>query len=88
MPDNKDYAQMTIEELLVEEKKAKKELTIAAVLVGFMVGVMVFGLVRNGFGILYTVIPLGLIYLTNRNSNTTKEKMASIKAELSKKRAA
>lgn len=88
MPDNKDYTQMTTEELLVEEKKARNELIIAAVMIGFLIGVMVFGFARNGFRILYTVIPLGLIYLTHRNSNTSREKMAKIKAVLDKKRAA
>lgn len=86
MEANKDYARMTTEELLVEEKKTRNELIIAAVMIGFLIGVMVFGFARNGFGILYTVIPLGLIYLTHRNSNTSREKMARIKAELIKKR--
>ncbi len=88
MPNNEDYTQLTTEELQVEEKKTRNELIIAAVMIGFLIGVMVFGFARNGFGILYTVIPLGLIYLTHRNSNTSREKMARIKAELIKKRAA
>ncbi len=87
MPDNKDYTQLTKEELLVEEKKTRNEMILAAVMIGFLIGVMVFGFARNGFGILYTVIPLGLIYLTHRNSNTTKEKLAKIKAALELKRA-
>ena len=88
MPNNEDYTQLTTEELQVEEKKTRNEQIIAAVMIGFLIGVMVFGFARNGFGILYTVIPLGLIYLTHRNSNTSREKMARIKAELIKKRAA
>ncbi|MBK8338994.1 MAG: FUSC family protein [Flavobacteriales bacterium] len=86
MPANKDYAEMTVDELLVEEKKTRKERITAAVFIGFLIGVMVYGLATKGFGLLFTAISLGLIYIIHRNSNTTKQRMADIRSALDKKR--
>ena len=70
MPDNKDYAQMNIEELLVEEKKARKELTVAAVLIGFLVGVMASREMGSASSTLRSL--WGLIYLTQRGRSRSK----------------
>ena len=61
MSDSKDYLKMTPEELSAEEKKLKRGEIISAVLVGFLVGVMIFGIAKNGFGFLYIFIPVLLI---------------------------
>jgi hypothetical protein len=45
MPDTKDYTQHSLEELLAEQKKLKKHELYAALAIGFLVGVMVFGIV-------------------------------------------
>ena len=82
MPDNKDYSQLSLEELQQAEKKIKTMEITGAVFVGFCIGVMIFGLVMNGFGVLYTVIPLFLIIGVARNSQKQKEKLKELRAEI------
>ena len=48
MSNSKDYSKLTLNELLAEEKKIRKQEIISAVLIGFLVGVMGFGIVMNG----------------------------------------
>lgn len=87
MPDNKDYVNLTLEELLTEEKKVKKKETVSAIVIGFLIGIIVYGVVRNGFGIIYTVIPLILIVLVYRNSKNDKEQLKQIRTEINNKKA-
>jgi 4-amino-4-deoxy-L-arabinose transferase-like glycosyltransferase len=68
MPDIKDYTQFTLEELLAEEKKMKKNEIYAALAIGFLIGIMVFGVAAKGFGLVYIGIPLVLIFAITRNS--------------------
>ena len=86
MPVNKDIAAMTVEELQAEEKRARTEQITAAVFIGFLIGVIVYGVATQGFGLLYTAISLGLIFLISRNSNKTKQRLADIRLALEKKR--
>ena len=86
MQANKNYAEMTVEELRVEEKKTRNEQITAAVFIGFLIGVIVYGVATQGFGLLYSAISLGLIYLIHRNSNKSKQRMASIRSALDRKR--
>ncbi|MEN0050408.1 MAG: FUSC family protein [Bacteroidota bacterium] len=83
--ENKDYSKLTLEELQREEKELKKQEIIGAVIVGFLVGVMVFGLVRNGFGLLYTVIPIFLIYGIAKNAQQLKAKLKQVRAVMATK---
>ena len=85
MPANKDIAAMTVEELQAEEKRARTEQITAAVFIGVLIGVIVYGVATRGFGLLYTAISLGLIYLISRNSNKTKQRLADIRSALEKK---
>jgi len=41
--ENKRFAEMTDEELLVEKKKLRQSKILNAVLIGFLIGVVVFG---------------------------------------------
>ena len=85
MLDDKDYSKLTLEELLIEEKKIKKNETIAAVIIGFLIGIMVYGVVMNGIGFLYIFIPLILIGGVYKNSQKHKHKLKQIQAEISAK---
>ncbi len=76
---------MTVEELQAEEKRARTEQITAAVFIGVLIGVIVYGVATRGFGLLYTAISLGLIYLISRNSNKTKQRLADIRSALEKK---
>lgn len=80
--DYKDYSKFTLEELLAEEKKIKKREILTAVLIGFAVGIMTYGIVRKGFGAIYVFIPLGLIFAFSRSSKNSKQKLKEIQAEI------
>lgn len=82
MTEKKDYAQLTLEELQAEEKKVKSNRTISAFLVGFLVGVIIYGVVKNGFGLLYTVLPLLLIAGITKNRQNTKAKLQEVQEEI------
>ncbi len=83
--ESKDYAQLTLEELVIEERKIKKNENLSAVLIGFSVGVMVYGVVKNGVSFLNIAIPLFLIVIFYRNSKIQKQKLKQIRAEISTK---
>ncbi|MGY2134061.1 hypothetical protein ACW9KT_17655 [Hymenobacter sp. HD11105] len=85
MLDKKDYSKMTIEELLVEEKKVKKNEMFSAGFIGFLVGIMIYGVVKNGFGFLYIAIPLLLIYVIYKNSQIQKQNLNRIRTEMNVK---
>jgi hypothetical protein len=87
MFDKKDYSKLTLEELLIEEKKIKKNETISAGFIGFCVGVMVFGLVKNGFGFIYVAIPLFLVAGIYKNSKIQKQNLKEIQSEINAKNA-
>lgn len=85
MSDNKDYSKLALDELLTEEKKIKKAEITSAVLIGFLIGVIVYGVAENGFGFLYIFIPLLLIAGIAKNSQNLKQKLKQIRAEISAK---
>ncbi len=77
-----DYSKRTLDELLVEEKKIKNNQYFSAFGIGFLFAVMAYGLVMNGFGVLYTVIPIGLGYLISKSSQKQKEMLKQIREEI------
>jgi F0F1-type ATP synthase assembly protein I len=85
MSDNKDYSKLALDELLTEEKKIKKAEITSAVLIGFLIGVIVYGVAKNGFGFLYIFIPLLLIAGIAKNAQKLKQKLKQIRAEISAK---
>ncbi|MBL8002799.1 MAG: hypothetical protein JNL05_12650 [Flavobacteriales bacterium] len=87
MEANKDYTRMSLEELVAEEKKARKEQTLTAVMMGFMLGVLAFGVATQGFRLVMVVFPIALFYVFFRSGKKTGERLAAIRAELGKKRA-
>ncbi|MDP1814211.1 MAG: hypothetical protein Q8K92_07145 [Leadbetterella sp.] len=86
MSEIKDYSELTREELLMEQKKIKRQQLYAAGIIGFFIGVIVYGFLRNGFGWVYISISLFMIYLTNKNSMRYKQKLEQIKAEIENKK--
>ena len=82
MLDSKDYSKLTLEELLTEEKKIKKTEMLSAATTGFLIGIMVYGVVKNGFGFLYIAIPLFLIFGIYRNSQKNKQNIKQIQTEI------
>lgn len=79
---------MTLEELLAEEKKIKRNEITSAVIIGFLIGIIVYGVAMNGFGIIYTFIPLLLIYWIYKHSQKQKESLKEIQTEINARKTA
>jgi hypothetical protein len=86
MAEIKDYSKLTREELLIEQKQVKRQQLYAAGIIGFFIGVIVYGFLRNGFGWVFISISLFMIYLTNKNAKTYQNNLEQIKAELENKK--
>ena len=85
MLENKDYAEWTLEALLIAEKKLKKKETISSVLIGVAIGILVYGVVINGFGFLRIFLPIALIYIFFRDLEKNKENLRQIRTEINNK---
>ncbi len=82
--DNKDFTKLTDEELLVEKKNLKKSKIFHATAIGFLAGILIFGVAswslseekRIGF-LIPMLIPIAFIYgmLKNRNKNKDLEEV-------------
>ena len=78
--DKKDYTKLTNEELLMEKKKLKNSKILHATVIGFLAGILIFGLVawslspnkRLGFFI-PMLIPVVMIYRMLKNSKANQE---------------
>lgn len=68
----KNLAELTDEELLQEAKKMKSSSITHALIIGFMVGVVAYSVIKNTWGLL-TLIPLFFIYKLASNPNNNKE---------------
>lgn len=78
MSETNNYSKWTHEELLIEEKQIKKKQTISALLIGVLIGVLIYGVVKNGIGFLHIFIPFILISGIYRHSQQLKEKLTQI----------
>lgn len=85
LPD-KDYAQLTLEALLAEQKKMKQKQTLSAVIIGFLVGIIVYGLVTRGFHLLFLLIPVVLIGAIVRDTKNLPQQLRDIAAAIRQKR--
>ena len=75
-----EFTSMTDEELLAEAKKMRSNAVLNAFLIGFAVGVFVYGIAVNGFGFL-GLIPLYLAYRIANNPDS-KARQDALKATL------
>ena len=85
MLDKIDYSKLTLEELLIEETKLKKNETLSALLIGVAIGIIVYGVAKNGMGGIYVFLPLFLIYGIYKNSQKNKKKLKEIHTEIALK---
>ena len=69
------------QELLQKLKKVKNNKIIDATIIGFTVGIAIYGAVRNGFEF-FTFFPLILAYIIVRNSTNNKILEKEIQKEL------
>ncbi|HEY9113140.1 MAG TPA: hypothetical protein VIN10_00485, partial [Bacteroidales bacterium] len=63
---------LTDQELLQEAKKAKSNYIINALLIGFLIGIVIYSIAVNSWGF-FTLIPLFLAYKLINNSNKNKD---------------
>lgn len=71
--DKKNLADFTNEELLKEVKAIKSYKIYDAFIIGFLAGVAIYSVVKNGFG-LFTFLPLVYLPIAKKN----KERYAEI----------
>ncbi len=78
---NKDISGLTDQELLEEAKKMRSFSITHAFFIGFLIGIIVFSIVKNSWGML-TLIPLYLIYrLVNDPKNKRYQELDKILKE-------
>jgi len=70
--NEKEPLELSEKELLAETKKTKSNPVINALLIGFMVGIIIFSIVKSTVG-LFTFIPLYFIYRFVNKSNNSKD---------------
>jgi len=75
----KEVSNLTDEELLEAAKKITSSPIMNAVLIGFMVGIIIYSVAKNTWGLL-TVIPLFFIYKLINNSKKDKALEEEIKS--------
>jgi VIT1/CCC1 family predicted Fe2+/Mn2+ transporter len=68
----KELSELTDQELLDEAKKMKSTTLLNAVLIGVMIGVVVYSVVKNSWGFL-TLIPLFIAYNCLMHLKKTKQ---------------
>ncbi len=73
-------SELSDEELLQEAKKMKSNSIMNAVLIGFLVGIIFYSVVKNTLGFL-TLIPLFLAYKLVNKSNYKNQELESILKE-------
>ncbi|SDL63242.1 hypothetical protein SAMN05421813_1016 [Daejeonella rubra] len=76
----RNLSELTDEELLQEVKKMKSTSITNAVLIGFLVGIVFYSVVKNSIGFL-TLIPLFLAYKLINKSNYNNQELANLLKE-------
>ncbi len=71
----KELSEYTDQELLEEAKKVKSASITSALLIGFMFGVVIYGVAKNTFGLL-TLIPLYLAFRVFHKPENNKRNKA------------
>jgi len=69
--DHKELSELSDQELLDKAKKVKSNPITYALLIGFLIGVIIYSIVVNSLGF-FTLIPLYFIYKLIKNSEKDK----------------
>ncbi|MDQ0967930.1 hypothetical protein QFZ20_003333 [Flavobacterium sp. W4I14] len=78
--EQKNLSELTDEELLLEAKKRKSAAITNAILIGFLIGVVFFSVMKNSLGFL-TLIPLFFIYKLINNSKYNNQELENLLKE-------
>lgn len=76
----KDLSQLNDEALIAKGSSTKKTFMYDALIIGFLIGIGLYGTVKNGFGLL-TFLPFIYFPIAGRN----KRNRAEVKAEMQKR---
>ncbi|MBO9595024.1 MAG: hypothetical protein J7599_19120 [Niabella sp.] len=76
--NQKELTALTNEELLQEVKKSKSRRIFDAAMMGFLIGVVIFSVVKKGWGLL-SFLPVIYIPIAARNNNRSKALKALLK---------
>lgn len=68
----KELSEFTDQELLDEAKKMKSTSITNAVLIGFLIGIIIYSIMKNSLGF-FTLIPLFFAYKIFNNSKDNKD---------------
>ncbi|MWB96303.1 FUSC family protein [Flavobacterium sp. GA093] len=76
----RNLSELTDQELLQEAKKAKTASITDALLIGFLIGVIFYSIIKNTWGFL-TLIPLFLVYKLINKPKHNKEELEQLLKE-------
>lgn len=76
----KELTELSDEELLAEARKMKSASIKYALLIGFLVGIVIYSAVKNTIGF-FTLIPLYFIYKLVKNSSYEKKALEALLKE-------
>lgn len=76
----KELTELTDQELLQEAKKVKSTAIINALLIGFLIGIVIFSIAKNGLGF-FILIPLFFAYRLANNSKYDNKELENILKE-------
>ncbi len=78
--EQKKLKELTDEEILREAKKMKSTAITNAVLIGFLIGIIIYSVVVNNFGF-FTLILLFVVYNMVNNSKFKKDEIENLLKE-------
>ena len=71
--EQKNISELTDQELLQEAKKMKSTSTINALLIGVLIGIMIYSIMKNGLGFLLLILLFFIFKLVNKSKYDNKE---------------
>jgi predicted permease len=74
-----EFRDLSDSELLQKRKAVKSGLIVSCVIMGFLVGIAIYSVVRNGIGF-FTFFPLFFVFLIGKNQGTDKALLREIKS--------
>ena len=78
--NQKELSELSDQELLDESKKMKSAAIMNAVLIGVLIGIMLYSLFRNGFGV-FILFPLYFVHRMFNNSKYDKSDLEVVLKE-------
>ena len=78
LKDSRDFSRLSDEELLTEAKQNRPSPIFDATFIGFLVGVIIYGVVASSWGF-FLLVPLFLVYLMTKKPKRHAELQKELK---------